>query len=126
MSAEIAALDAALAMVGENVVLRRITGTTSQTNTDVTCRAKVVNRSPIDLIGSITQDDTTVIISPTQINAAVWPVYDPNYTSLHKGDQRIPRKDDKIIAQNRTLNVLGATPFYVNGELVRIEIKVKG
>src|SRR5688500_8083162 len=96
---EIADLDRHLEIDGEDIVLRRVKGTTlaTQQNVDVTCRAFVRGFSPNELVGTITQQDSRVVLSPTQIDAADWPADEADSTSLI--DPRIPRKNrgDKCI-----------------------------
>jgi hypothetical protein len=39
---------------------------------------------------------------------------------------RVPRKGDKIIIEGRERNIEAAAPFYINGELVRLELQCRG
>jgi hypothetical protein len=75
MANEIDALNRGLRRTGQPVTLRKVTGTTSQTYTDVVCQAVVRGYTPTELIAGsgIIQQDSKVILSPTEINAAVWP-----------------------------------------------------
>lgn len=123
MTPEIAALDRALARAGELIVLRRMTGTTPQTWFDVKCRALVRGYKPEELIGSITQTDSLVILSPTEIDRAQWPGGVAPTTTT---DPRIPKKGDKAVIRGATRNVEAVGPIYVRGELVRIEMRVIG
>jgi hypothetical protein len=113
MRPERAALDRALARAGEPIVLRRVVGTNPQTWFDVTCQASVRGYRPEQLIGGITQTDSFVILSPTQILDAQWA-------------GGIPKVNDKAIVQGRVRNVEFVAPIYVGGELVRIEMRVRG
>lgn len=92
-------------------MLRRIVGTHPQTWFDVTCQASVRGYPLEQLIGGITQTDSFVILSPTQI--AQWV-------------GGVPRVNDKAIIQGRVRNVQFVNPIYVGGELVRIEMRVLG
>lgn len=119
----IADLDAALAEAGEDVVLQRLTGT-QQIPFSVTCRAVVRGYTPEELVAGsgIVQGDSKVILSPTEIERAQWPGAQPQST----GDKRVPRVKDVLIVQGKPRNVMAAMPFYVAGELVRIELQVRG
>lgn len=72
----IEALDRMLLTEGESIVLRRRIGT-SAVFVEVTCRAKVSGFDSNILIGGVAQTASSLIISPTAINAAVtagtWP-----------------------------------------------------
>jgi hypothetical protein len=114
---EIAALDEALATVGEDIVLRRVNGEDpNTTNVDVTCRAVVRTFEPEELVGGIAQTVSRVIISPTEINAVGWPESGPN----------IPRRLDQVIIAGRIKDIEAVDPIYVGGRLVRIELRVLG
>lgn len=120
-AAEILELDRSLADVGEDLVIRRVTGTTSQTNTDLAVRGSVRGYQPQELTTNIIQGDTKVILSPTQINAAGWPGVSGGVL-----DHRVPRRGDKAIVQGKTLNIEAAAPIYVDNTLVRLELQVRG
>jgi hypothetical protein len=121
----IARLDASLARVGEDVVLRRYTQGPNSTRIPfaVTVRAQVRGYSPEELVGGITQQDSRVILSPTQIEAAQWP--GPT-TSPVAGDRRVPRKGDQMVIAGIARTVEAAAGIYVAGTLVRIECRVLG
>lgn len=118
---EIDALDRALKRSGMTVTLRKVTGTTSQTFTDLpNVPAMVRGYAPQDLVATIIQTD--VIISPTQINAAVWP------TAQGAGeDVRIPNRNrgDQCIINGVTRSVIAGVGIYIGGNLVRIEMQVR-
>jgi hypothetical protein len=105
----IASIDRLLAATGEDIVVRRIT---DGVNTDVGVRASVRAYSPEELVGGIIQGDSQVICSPTEMTAASWPLP--------------PRANDKTVIQGKVRNVTAATPIYMNGTLVRIEMTVRG
>ena len=121
----IARLDASLARVGEDVVLRRYTQGPNGARIPfaVTVRAQVRGYSPDELIGGITQQDSRVILSPTQIEAAQWP---GPATGPEAGDRRVPRKGDQMVIAGIPRTVEAATGIYVAGRLVRIEARVLG
>lgn len=125
MAGEIEKLDRFLANRGEDIVVRRIVGTTNQSVTDVDCRAFVRGYSPEELTGGITQQDSFVILSPTQINKAQWPGGQP-VGGLQ--DPRIPSKakGDKAIIAGKPRSIEAAVGIYKAGELVRIEMRVLG
>jgi len=122
MSPERAALDRALARKGEIIIVRRYTSTLV-TWFDVECRAFVRGYTPQELIGGISQTDSLVTISPTEIFATQWPGGQSPGSSV---DPRIPRKNDRVIIQGRVRNIESVGPFFVASELVRIEMRVIG
>ena len=119
---EVAALDRAIARAGETVTLRRTTGTAYF---DVTLPAVVRGYKPSELISGsgIVQGDSMVIISPTALDRAQWP---GGQSPTTKGDVRIPRTTDAIIRQGISRTVISANPFYARGQLVRVEVQVRG
>lgn len=125
---EIAELDKSLAEDGEDIILRRVVGATNQAFIDVTCRAFVRGYAANELIGGITQQDSKVILSPTQINAANWPGGQPVSNAQFQADPRIPSKNrgDKCVMGGRVRNVESATGIPIDGVLVRIEMRVLG
>lgn len=124
--AAIASLDRMIEQNGEEVCLQRITGTVNQATFSATVRAFVRGYQPQELVGSIVQGDSKVILSPTGIAAAQWPgpqiVRIPPVTT----DVRVPTTNDKCVIAGRTRNIQAATPFYLGGQLVRTELNVKG
>lgn len=120
----LAKLDAALGKAGQDIRLQRLTGTQS-IPFEVTCRAVVRGYAPEELINGITQQDSFVILSPTQIEAKGWPgpqiSIDPSSV-----DRRIPRKGDRVFINGKPRNVEAATGLYVDDTLVRIEMRVLG
>lgn len=120
----IADLDASLATDGDGIItLQRMTlgpgGT--QIAFSVNCLAFVRGYEPNEMIGGITQQDSRVIISPTEIVAAGWTSGKPA-----NEDRRVPMKGNKAIIQGRVRNIEAAVGKYVGGELVRIEMRVLG
>jgi hypothetical protein len=114
---EIAALDEALAAVGEDIILRRVNGEDpNTTNVDVTCRAVVRSFEPEELVGGIAQTASRVIVSPSEIEAAGWPGSSPN----------IPRRLDQVIIAGRVRDIEAVDPIHVGSRLVRIELRVLG
>jgi hypothetical protein len=129
VSGEIAALDNALAQVGEDIILRRVIGTApNQTNINVTCRARVDAMKTEQLVAGINATDLNVILSPTQINNAQWPGGHVPLQPPFDVDQRIPRVAgaDKMIVRNVLRSVTFVDAKVINGELVRIDARVSG
>lgn len=120
---DIADLDAALAADGETIELQRLLGT-QLIPVKVTCRAFVRGYAPNELIGGITQQDSKVIISPTEITRAGWP--GPQTPPFTNQDRRVPKKNDRAIIAGKPRSVEASVGFYVGGILVRIEMRVLG
>jgi hypothetical protein len=113
---EIDALDRALKRAGQTVTLRRLP------MIDVVCPASVRGYSAQEFTSNITQQDSKVILSPTQINAAVWP--GPQGAGP---DIRIPNRNrgDLVIINGVNRTVQNGAGFYVEDVLVRIELQVR-
>lgn len=128
MSDYIASLDEALAAAGEDVILRRITGTgAAAVNVDVTVRASVRrDRGVEDIFGTLVQGEDAVIISPTEITVAQWPGGQPASGATHQADPRVPKVNDTLIIQGRARKVKVVRPIVIGGELVRIEMIAAG
>jgi hypothetical protein len=126
----IAALDNALAATGEDVILRRVVGTAPNTaNVDVTCRARVDAMTTEQLSAGILATDLNVIISPTQINNAQWPGGNIPALPPFNIDQRIPREGgpDKVLLRGKPVKTVAFVDAkIINGELVRIDMRVTG
>lgn len=69
----IARVSAALAQVGETVVVRRLTGANPQIPLDCSVKAVVRGYAPQELVGGIAQTDRKVTISPAEMARAQWP-----------------------------------------------------
>jgi hypothetical protein len=127
----LAALDEALEIAGEDVIIRRIYGQAPRTNNvDVTVRAAVRTFQPSELLGGIAQTDSKVIVSPTDITAAQWP--GGEMPSPTVADPTIPKITDRIVIQGRVRTIAVVQPIYMEDEstglreLVRIEMRVLG
>ena len=120
----IADLDAALAADGEWIELQRLTGT-ALIPFKVTCRAFVRGYTAQELIGGISQTDSKLILSPTEITRSGWPGPNSSATSTNQ-DRRMPRKGDAVIISGRKRAVETAGGIYLASELVRIEMRVLG
>jgi hypothetical protein len=123
LSTAIEDLDADLAAAGEDCILRRVVATV---NVDVTVRAVVRPFAPDELVGTIVQTDSHVILSPTQIADALWPDGLPFTPGPFTVDPHVPKAGDKIAIQGKLRNVSFAKPILENGTLVRLELTVAG
>lgn len=119
-------LDKMLRSDGQQVILRRVVGTTVQTNVDCTCWAFVRGYRPEELAGAVIQGDSEVIISATDIIAAQWPGGEPIQSPPIATDPRVPRSGDRIVSAGRVRAVIAAAPIYVADELHRVNIQVRG
>lgn len=122
----ISSLDRMIADNGQDVVLQRITGAVNQATFSAKVRAFVRGYQPHELVGSIIQGDSLVIISPTGISAAQWPGPQVIKTPPSTTDSKVPVTGDKCVIAGKTRNIQGANPFYLDGELVRLELQVRG
>lgn len=125
----LADLNSELDSDGEDIILRRITGTGSNpVFFDVEVRAFVRAFAPNELVGTLSQTDSKVILSPSQIEAAGWP--GPGVISspppAHAADPVLPKTGDKAIIQGRIRNITFVKPTVMNGKLIRIELTVAG
>jgi hypothetical protein len=116
-----------LAAHGQDVTLQRVTQGPSgvPVKYKVDCRAFVRGYQPAELVGGILQGDSKVIMSAAELEAQGWPGPNSSMTPTNQ-DRRIPRKGDDIIIMGKSRNIEVATPFYLNGELVRIELAARG
>lgn len=129
MSDLIASLDNALAARGEDFILRRVIGSGANVvNVDVKCRARIDGVTVQEIIAGSKATDLNVIFSPTQINSAQWPGGTIPLQPPFDVDQRVPRENgaDKAIIRGVLRQIAFAKPFWIGGELVRIELKVTG
>lgn len=125
MSNHIEDLDVSLAENGEDAILRRKVGNTTQS---VTVRAHVrsYNLTAEQLAAGISQQPFEVRISPTQIKAAGWPAGEVRAAAPYDVDPAIPRNGDVIIIKGKPLTVRSVDPIAVDNEVVRIEMLVVG
>lgn len=125
---EIADLNYVLNLDGEFVELRRYYGT-QLIPVSVTCRASVRSVGNSELEAGIAQEQSNVVLGPSEIIAAGWPgPWTPSATELvNPGtDRRVPRKGDALIIKGRKRNIEVSKPLYVDDELVRIDLRVLG
>lgn len=126
-SAAIGMLDRLLAANGEDIRLQRLTAGPggAQIIFEVVCRASVKGVGATELLGGLIQQQSDVILSPTEIDRQGWP---GPATSAAAGiaDRRIPVKGDRGVIKGRNRNVEFAHGKYIGGELVRIDMRVSG
>ncbi|MBB4574392.1 hypothetical protein [Rhizobium lentis] len=117
----IADLDAALLASGEDVILRR---KSNSGNADVGCRARVRGVNAQKVVGTVTQNDLSVVMSPTEILAGGWPGGAPPAPGAV--DPRLPRTNDFMVVKGRERQVKFSDPIYVAGQWVRCNLIVAG
>lgn len=117
----IADLDSALADSGEDATLRR---KSNAGNADVACRVRVRGVNAQRVVGTITQNDLSVVISPTEILAAGWPGVDPPAPGAI--DPRLPRANDFMVVKGKERQVRFSDPIYAAGQWVRCNLIVAG
>lgn len=125
---EIEDLDATLASDGQTIKLRRNISP-KLIPVDVKCRAFVRGYGSSELIGGITQDQSEVTISPTEIIRQGWPgPWTPSAAEpvRPETDRRVPRKGDQCVIAGRARNIEIVKPIYLDDELVRIDMRVLG
>ena len=117
-------LDAALAEDGEWIQIHRLVGT-QQIPIKVDCRAFVRGVSAEQLAAGVKQDTSNVIISSTEIIEKGWPGPNSSATPTTT-DRRVPKLGDKALIAGKIRQIEVALPIYVDGELVRIDLRVLG
>lgn len=98
----IAVLDRAVADYGEAVVLRRA-------SVDIAARAVVRGYLADEIGGGVVQGDRRLVLSPTGLPP-----------------DRLPRVGDKAIIAGRVCAAMSVDLIRAAGEIVRIEIQVRG
>lgn len=130
MNQLLAQLDRRLAQRGENIVIRRRTQAGSTGSfVDAVVPAIVRALTVEQLIGSITQQNFFIIISPTDLLRQQWPGgFNPAATGglIEPSDPRLPRTNDSAIVRGVTRAVQRVAPVFDKGECIRIELTVIG
>lgn len=108
--AAIAALDKAVQIAGQDIILRRTTGTALIKFDSPTTRARVVDYRPDELVGEVQQGDRKAILSPTML--ANWPAP--------------PTKGDRVVVDGAVWAVMNVNPLSIGNRLVRIEMQIRG
>jgi hypothetical protein len=125
---EIRELDAALAADGQWVELQRLVGT-QLIPIRCKCRAFVRGYAASEVSSIIAVTDSKVIISPSEIIRAGWPGPNSSATPT-KQDRRVPgpplNLTDRFVIAGRPRTIASSLPIYVDGELVRIDMRVSG
>ena len=117
-------LDSALAEVGTDIILRRTIGKIPhQINVDCTVRARVISSNSVQYASKVDEIYSIAIISPTQIMDAQWPGGNSDDSGV---DPSLPRNSDSLIIAGRERAILAVDPFYIAGELVRLELRIAG
>lgn len=105
----IARLDRSLGAHGEDVVLRRTTSAgTAPSVSDRPARAHVRGYQPSEIIGNIAVGDRRVILSPSGLGTD------------------LPRRGDFVLIGGRSCMIEAAPVIRAAGEVVRIELQVRG
>lgn len=125
MSEHIDNLDASLARSGEDAILRRVI---AGTNVDVPVRAHVrtYRLNAIDLANGISFIPLIVIISPTQIRAANWPLGESAASAPFDVDPSLPKIGDRMIIKGAIKTIKASNPIAVDGEVVKIQMMTEG
>jgi hypothetical protein len=103
---------AMIARAGQTVTIRRVTGTTSQTFTDVAAKASVRGYQPEELMGPIQQGDRQVIVGVSEMILAVWPAP--------------PRRNDKVIIDGVTTNVEAVEARHFREDIAFFVMRCRG
>lgn len=130
MNQLLAQLDRRLAHRGENVVVRRrVQAGSTGSFVDAVVPAIVRALTVEQLIGSITQQNFFVIISPTDLLRQQWPGgVAPSVMGglIEPSDPRIPRTADALYVRGVQRAIQRVAPVFDCGECIRIELSVLG
>lgn len=111
-AAAIASLDRQIGLHGQIVTLRRYTGVgAARTSTDTTVGAIVRDYRPDELVGGITQGDTQIVLSPTDVLA---------------GGGALPQAGDQVFIDGDPRMIEAAPPVRIGNAVARINVQVKG
>jgi hypothetical protein len=108
--------------VGEDIVVRRYTGTgTNRPKIDVHCSARVVGYAPSELTGVIQQGDRFIILMADDVTV-------PNTDSPPQSLTLPLLSSDKVVVRGKELQIISAddSSRRVDGVLVAIEIQARG
>jgi|GEM_PF-1645282 len=132
MNQQLAQLNRRLKRRGEDVWLERLSGTgVNRPASRAKVPAIVRSLTREQLIGSITQQNIFIIISPTHLlDDKQWPggiaVTTPSNTIIAPSDKRLPTTSDSIWVQGRLRAITNMKPVFDRGECIRIEISCLG
>ncbi len=125
MNRHAAQLARSLERTGQDVILRRLTnGPAPRASVEVTVRAHVRDYATSELVNGIVQGASHVVIGMTEINRAQWPGGTPETTGGR--DQSVPRTGDEMVIDGRVRMIETAVPKHVGGEIVRVDLMVRG
>lgn len=111
-SDQISALDRQLVKKGEDIIWRRYSGLgVSRTPSNATVRASVRDYQPHEIAGGIVQGDTSIVLSPTDIEPVGW---------------GWPEIGDFVVIGGRERRVKAAPVTRAGGTVVRIDLQVEG
>ena len=122
---EVRELDKSLRVDGQDIVLRRLVGTTNQIAVDVRCRAFVRSIAATVTTPAVIQANMKIIMSPTEIINEQWPGGEPEVPP-RLDDPRVPRRNDQVIVAGALANVMDCDPIYLANDLIRLELLVRG
>lgn len=109
-----------LHLVGETVLLRRMTGTTQQSPVDAEVTARVTGYGPQELVGAIQQGDRKVIVLAADLEGRGWPV------PPKKLDRIILRPGADGAGETLTVQAVDDSTRRVGGVLIAYEIQARG
>lgn len=134
MNSAIAALDDGLQIAGQDAILRRVYGQGANAQfSDVRIRTRVLPQSPQTASqGGTERPGQWLVISPTQITAKGWP--GGELPSEARPLPWLPARCDLVLKDGDLANLVGRwrsidevkDPFWVDGEISRIEFKLLG
>lgn len=102
--------------VGEQVILRRVTGSTNQTKLEAKCLARVRTISDSELMGGVKQDDQRLIILAEDLEHAKFPV-----------PPRVSPADQVIVrGRTRTIAFVDEASKRIAGTIVAYVVRVTG
>lgn len=104
-AAAIAMLERQLTAHGQDIVVRKTNSATDQ----VTVRAKVRFYKPDEVVGIIVAGDSKIVISPTGLESF-----------------GVPPSNGFVVVDGAPRRIIAANPIHIAGELVRIDLQVRG
>ena len=125
----VARLDRQLRLRGEEVLLQRQTGSSTQSLTKATVRGVVKTLGIQQLIGGISQTNYIVIISPSDLRRAGWPgaiTATIPTAGLPLKDGVIPTTSDKMWFRAALKSISRVDALYDGDDCVRIEMYCTG
>ena len=126
-NAHVARLDRQLRLHGEPITIRHQIAAVPRHQVQTRGIVKTFGRER--LIGSITQTNYMIIVSPTDLRRAGFPGAEPEKIAngtLPVEDPILPDTSGSIWFRGRTTAIQGVDAIYDGDEIVRIEIKVTG